>query len=383
MKVSRILVAGLGLALALSMGACSSTPAAPGASGSPAPAASSGGGAAAGNGELIGVSMPTKSLQRWNLDGSHLEDALKAAGYTVSLQYADNKVDEQVSQIQNMINAGAKVLVIAAVDGTSLTAVLQQAANSGAKVIAYDRLIMNTPNVDYYDTFDNYKVGTLQGNYIVDQLGLKNDTSKTYTFEPFAGDPADNNAPFFFAGAWDVLSPYVTSGQLKVLSGNTPANDDDWKKIGVPGWDTSKAQSNMQTRLNTYYTSQKVQVVLSPNDSLALGIEQALDAAGYSSSDWPLITGQDCDVPNTKNILAGKQSMCVWKNTPLEGDQAVKMVQGILGGTEVPVNDTKTYNNGQKVVPSFLSDPQVVTKDTVQSVLVGSGFYTADQLGLS
>jgi len=330
---------------------------------------------------LVGIAMPTRSLERWNNDGSHLESLLQDAGFETTLQYADNKVDQQITQLQNMINQGADVLVIASIDGTALGPVLDQAAESDIPVIAYDRLINGSEHVDYYATFDNELVGTLQGQFIVDELGLA-DGEGPFNLEPFAGSPDDNNARFFFKGAWDVLAPYVESGQLVVPSGKAPATVDDWASIGIQGWESAKAQSEMENRLNSFYTDKKVDVVLSPNDSLALGIEQALEGASYTDADWPIVTGQDADEANVKNMLAGKQSMTVWKDTRTLGDQVATMVQQIVAGDEVEVNDTESYDNGVKVVPSYLLEPQVVTPDTVESTLVESGFYTAEQLGL-
>ncbi|MBD7950304.1 sugar-binding protein [Oerskovia sp. Sa4CUA1] len=347
-------------------------------------AGSESGGGETGGGDtpLIGIAMPTRSLERWNNDGAHLEELLGDAGYETTLQYADNKVDQQITQLQNMINQGADVLVIASIDGTALGPVLDAAAKEEIPVIAYDRLINDSEHVDYYATFDNEKVGTLQGEFIAEQLGLAGGAGP-FNLEPFAGSPDDNNARFFFKGAWDVLTPYVESGQLVVPSGKAPATVDDWTTIGIQGWESAKAQSEMENRLNSFYTDKKVNVVLSPNDSLALGIEQALEGSGYAAGEgWPLVTGQDADEANVKNMLAGKQAMTVWKDTRTLGDQVAKMVQQIVDGEEVEVNDTETYDNGVKVVPSFLLDPQVVTADTVQTTLVDSGFYTADKLGL-
>ena len=331
----------------------------------------------------VGIAMPTKELERWNRDGAHLEALLKEAGFETSLQYAENKVDMQISQLQNMINGGADVLVIAAIDGTALGPVLEQAKQNDIIVIAYDRLINGTPNVDYYATFDNYRVGTFQGEYIRDALDLDN-AEGPFNLEPFAGSPDDNNAKFFFAGAWDVLKPYVDAGKLVTPSGKAPASNDDWASIGIQGWKTESAQSEMQTRLNSFYAGgEKVDVVLSPNDSLALGIAQALEAAGYKpGEDWPILTGQDADQANVLNILAGKQSMTVWKDTRKLGDRVATMIQQLASGEEVEVNDTETYDNGVKVVPSYLLDPTVVEKDTVEEILVGSEFYSAEDLGL-
>ena len=334
------------------------------------------------SGGLVGIAMPTKSLERWNKDGTHLEALLKKAGYKTTLQYADNKVDQQITQIQNLINQNPAVLVVASIDGTALAPVLASAAKNGIKVVAYDRLINDTKAVDYYATFDNYKVGQLQGQYIEKKLGLK-DGKGPFNLEPFAGSPDDNNAKFFFSGAWDVLQPYVKSGKLVVKSGKAPANDAKWASIGVQGWSSDTAQSEMQNRLNSFYATGKVDVVLSPNDSLALGIEQALQGAGYKvGQDWPLVTGQDADKANVVNLLAGKQSMTVWKDTRALGDQTAKMVDQMLKGSKVQVNDTKSYNNGKKIVPTFLLAPVPVTKETVKSTLVNSGFYSAKDLGL-
>ena len=341
-------------------------------------------GAAGGGGGLIGIAMPTRSLERWNNDGANLEKLLGDMGYETSLQFADNKVDQQITQLQNMINQGAEVLVVASIDGTALGPVLENAKAAGISIIAYDRLINETEAVDYYATFDNYKVGQLQGQFIETQLGLK-DGKGPFNLEPFAGSPDDNNAKFFFSGAWDVLKPYIDKGQLVVPSGKAPASDADWTKIGIQSWKSETAQSEMDNRLNSFYQGKKVNVVLSPNDSLALGIEQSLESQGYKAgTDWPIVTGQDADKANVKNMIAGKQSMTVWKDTRTLGDQVAKMVDQIVKGEKVTVNDEKTYDNGKKVVPTFLLPPQVVTNDKadITKSLVDSKFYKAADLGL-
>lgn len=341
-----------------------------------------GGGAEAGG--LIGIAMPTKSLERWNRDGAHLEGLLQGMGYETSLQYADNKQDQQNNQVQNMINDGAVVIVVASIDGTAMGPVLQQAADAGVKVLAYDRLINGTPNVDYYATFDNYKVGQLQGQYIVDHMEDYRGEDGEINLEPFAGSPDDNNARFFFGGAWDIIGPMVADGTFTCPSGKAPADSEGWASIGINAWQSSGAQAEMENRLNSFYgDGQKVNVVLSPNDSLALGIQQALDGAGYApGEDWPLLTGQDADLANVQAMLQGKQTMTVWKDTRMLGDQVSKMIDQMVKGEEVDVNDTDTYDNGEKVVPSFLIEPVVVTQDNVEEQLVESEFYTAEDLGL-
>ena len=334
-------------------------------------------------GGMIGIAMPTRSLERWNKDGANLEALLQEAGYETSLQYADNKVDQQITQLQNMINGGATVLVVASIDGTALGPVLADAASKDITVIAYDRLINETDAVDYYATFDNYQVGQEQGKFIEEQLGLA-DGAGPFNLEPFAGSPDDTNAKFFFSGAWDVLLPYVESGQLVTPSGKAPASNDDWASIGILGWGSDDAQAEMENRLNSFYSGDvKVDVVLSPNDSLALGIAQALEGAGYAPGDgYPVLTGQDADEANVKNMIAGKQSMTVWKDTRTLATQVATMVDEVLSGGEVTVNDEETYDNGVKVVPTFLLPPQVVVPDTIEEHLVGSGYFTAEQLGL-
>ncbi len=330
---------------------------------------------------LIGIAMPTKSLERWNKDGAHLEGLLQRAGYKTTLQYADNKVDQQITQIQNMVNLSPRVLVVASIDGTALGPALAIAKKRGITVIAYDRLLNRTENVDYYATFDNYRVGQLQGEFIRDRLPQ---LPSPATIEPFAGSPDDNNAKFFFSGAWDVVRPLLESGQLVCPSGKAPASNDQWTQIGVQGWSSETAQSEMQNRLNSFYAGgQRLHVVLSPNDSLALGIAQALQGAGYTPGDsYPLLTGQDADKANVLNMLAGKQAMTVWKDTRTLGDQVATMVDQVVKGQTVAVNDTTSYDNGVKVVPTYLLPPVVVTKDDVESTLVASGFYTKQELGL-
>jgi len=369
------LVAGMSV-LTLSLAACSS------GDNTSTTTSATGDTAAATEDCNVGIAMPTRSLERWINDGEGLKTALEADGCTVDLQYADNKTDQQISQIQNMVANGASILVIAAIDGTTLGPVLDTAGNAGATVIAYDRLILDSPNVDYYATFDNYSVGTLQGKFIEEQLGLANGDGP-YNFEAFAGSPDDNNAGYFFGGAWDVLSQYVDSGQLVNPSGTNPATKAKWQSIGILGWGSDDAQSEMDNRLGAFYAGgKKVDVVLSPNDSLAQGISQSLQLAGYTDADFPILTGQDGDKASVRLILDGYQSMTVWKDTRLLGERVDQMIHSIYAGETPEVNDTETYDNGDHIVPSYLIPPEVVTADTVQSKLIDSGFLKASDVGL-
>jgi putative multiple sugar transport system substrate-binding protein len=326
---------------------------------------------------LIGVAMPTQSLQRWNQDGANMKSQLEAKGYQVDLQYANNDVNTQIQQLENMITKGCNVLVIASIDGAALSDVLKKAADNKIKVIAYDRLIMKSPNVDYYATFDNFKVGVIQGQYIEQKLGLK-DGKGPFNAELFAGSPDDNNATFFFNGAMSVLKPYIDSGKLVITSGQT-----DFAKIAILGWESAKAQARMDNLITANYASgKKLDLVLSPNDSLAIGIIASLKNAGFGSADkpYPVITGQDCDKPNVKAMIAGQQSMSIFKDTRTLASKVVEMVDAIQKGQSAPVNDTKTYNNEVKVVPSFLCDPVFADKDTYKKILIDSGYYKESDL---
>ncbi len=321
----------------------------------------------------VGVSMPTKDLQRWNQDGANMKSQLEKAGYQVDLQFANNDIATQVSQIENMVTGNCKVLVIASIDGSALKNVLDSAKKKQIPVIAYDRLIMNSDAVSYYATFDNYKVGTVQGTYVKDTLDLDN-AQGPFNIEFTAGDPGDNNAGFFFNGAYDVLKPYVESGKLNVVSGQKTFDE-----VATPSWATETAQSRAENILSSYYADgTNVDVWLCSNDSTALGVENAL-AANYNGS-YPIITGQDCDIENTKNMIAGKQSMSVFKDTRTLASQVVKMVGQILKGEKVDVNDEKTYDNGVKVVPSFLCEPVFADANNYKTILIDSGYYTEDQL---
>ena len=328
--------------------------------------------ASSSGGTKVGVAMPTKDLQRWNQDGANMQKELEAAGYTVDLQYASNDTQTQISQIENMINSGCNVLVVAAIEGSSLGEAMNMAAEANIPVIAYDRLIMNTDAVSYYATFDNEKVGQVQGQYIIDQLDLEN-TDKTFTMEITAGDPGDNNASFFYNGAYKTLEKYINDGTIVVKSGQA-----DFDSAATEQWATEKAQSRMENILSRYYTDEDLDICLCSNDSTALGVENAL-ATNYNGK-YPIVTGQDCDIENTKNMIAGKQSMSVFKDTRTLASQVVKMVGQILNGETVDVNDEKTYDNGNKVVPSFLCEPVFADKNNYKELLIDSGYYTEDQL---
>ncbi len=337
------------------------------------PAAAPAAAAPAADAKLVGVSMPTKDLQRWNQDGANMEKELIAAGYKVDLQYGSNDIPTQVSQVENMIANGCQVLVIAAIDGDSLGTVLAQAKEKGIPVIAYDRLIMGSDAVTYYATFDNWLVGVKQGEFIEDALDLKN-AAGPFNIEFITGDPGDNNINFFFDGAMSILQPYLDSGKLVCPSGQT-----EKATVATPNWATDAAQARFETILGSNYADgTKLDAVLCSNDSTSLGVQNALKA-NYTG-EWPVLTGQDCDILSTKSMLAGTQSMSVFKDTRTLASKVVEMVDAIMQGKEPPINDTETYDNGTGIIPSFLCEPVACTPDMINDLLVASGYYTEADL---
>ena len=327
----------------------------------------------------VGVAMPTQSLQRWNQDGENMKAQLEAAGYEVDLQFANNEVATQVSQLENMILNGAQILVVASIDGSALGTVLATAKDAGIPIIAYDRLLTDTEAVDYYTTFNNYKVGQIQGQYVVDRFDLSNEAvTGPFTIEFTAGDPGDNNAGLFFSGAVDTLQPYLDSGKLVCLSGQL-----DFNSVATPDWDSATAQARMDNILSGYYADAltggtTLDICLCSNDSTALGVTNSLVAAGYTAENIPVITGQDCDIANTKNMVKGLQAMSVFKDTRILAAQTVAMVSDILAG-KTP-ETTSTYANGLMDVPTYECTPLFADASNYQELLIDSGYYTEEQL---
>jgi len=323
----------------------------------------------------IGIAMPTKSSSRWIADGDNMVKALQAKGYRTDLQYADNDIPNQLAQVENMITKGEKVLVIAAIDGTTLSNALQHAADAGIKVISYDRLIRGSANVDYYATFDNFQVGVQQAQSIEKGLGLK-EGKGPFNIELFGGSPDDNNAFFFYDGAMSVLKPYIDSGKLVVQSKQMGMD-----KVSTLRWEASTAQARMENLLSAFYTSKHVDAVLSPYDGLSIGIISALKGVGYGSKEvpMPIISGQDAEVPSVKSIINHEQYSTIFKDTRDLAKVAANMVDAVLSGGKPEVNDTKTYNNGVKVVPSYLLKPVSVDVSNWKAALIDTGYYKAEQ----
>lgn len=341
-----------------------------------------GGGAEAGSNEgaKIGVAMPTQQSERWIADGENVKAQLEELGYEVDLQYANDDIPTQISQIENMINGGAKALVIASIDGTTLTSVLDTAETQEIPVIAYDRLINESDTVDYYTTFDNYEVGVQQGTSLLTGLGVLDENGEPtgekgpFNVELFAGSPDDNNATFFWDGAMDTLKPYLDDGTLNVPSGQT-----EFEQAAILRWLPDTAQDRMED-LITVGGGDQLDGVLSPYDGLSIGIISALRSGGYSQAELPVVTGQDAEVGSVKSIVNDEQYSTIFKDVRELGERAVLMVDSLMQGEEPEVNDEETYDNGVKVVPAYLLESQIVTKDNYQEVLVDSGYYEASEL---
>ena len=374
----RLGFAALSASLALTLAACGGE----GAGGS----GGAGGGAEAE--ELtIGVSMPTQTSERWIADGENVQEQLEAEGYTVDLQYATDDIPTQSQQVDQMITEGADILVIAAVDGTALAGQLENAAANNIPVIAYDRLIRDSENVDFYVTFDNFEVGVAQANALLTGLGLLNPDGSPgtatgpFNIELFAGSLDDNNAFFFFDGAMSVLQPLIDDGTLVVKSGQT-----DIEQAATLRWQQETAQQRMETLLtSTYNDGSRVDGVLSPYDGLSRGIITALTAAGYgpnldSPNPMPPVTGQDAEIASVKLIQDGVQSSTIFKDTRLLAEQAVIAASAFAEGNEPQANDTETYDNGVKVVPSYLLPVETVFAEDIQTKLIDTEYWTEEEV---
>lgn len=331
--------------------------------------------------KVVGVAMPEQTLERWQADAAAVQDGLTEAGYEVELQFAGNDIPTQQEQIDQMITKGVDVLIVASIDGASLSTQLDAAASANIPVIAYDRLITGTENVDFYVTFDNFNVGVQQGTSLLQGLGILDDSGADtgekgpFNIEIFAGSPDDNNATFFYNGAMSVVQPYIDNGTLVVKSGQT-----DFGQVATQGWDQARAQSRMDDLVTSSYQSDKVHGILASNDALGRGAITSLQSAGYTLDDIPVVTGQDAELASTKWINEGWQYSTIFKDTRKLAVQAVDSAKALLEGGQPEANDTETYDNGVKVVPSFLLESDVVTSDNLTELLVDSGYYTQSEI---
>lgn len=383
MKFKKLMTAAAGLMMALSLAACSGGGA--GGTGTPAATNAGGGDASAAAGGKVGVSMPTQTSERWIADGEAVESQLKEAGFEVDLQFANDDIPTQSQQIDQMIAQDVKVLIIAAIDGTALAPQLDAAAAKGIKVIAYDRLIRDSENVDFYVSFDNFKVGVAQGTSLLNGLGVVDADGKEtgeagpFNIELFAGSLDDNNAHFFFDGAMSVLQPQIDKGVLKVPSGQTSID-----KVAILRWQQETAQKRMEDLLTANYQGDtKVDGILSPYDGISRGIITALQNNGYTGTigeGFPVVTGQDAEIASVKLIQDGVQFSTIFKDTRLLAERAVKSATDLLGGKEPEANNTEDYDNGKKVVPAYLLDVVTVTKENIVPALVETGYWTQEQI---
>ena len=371
------ILGGTAAAAALGLAACGGTGA---GSGGPDPDA-------APEDQTVGVAMPTQTYERWVADGNNIKKGLEDKGFTVDMQYADDDIPTQQQQIDQMINSGVAVLLIASIDGASLSAQLDAAEAAGIPVIAYDRLLTDNENVDFYVTFDNYKVGVNQANALMYGLGLLDEDFEKaddapegpLNIELFAGSLDDNNAHLFWQGAIDTLQPYFDDGTLTVLSGQM-----DIDQAATQRWEQETAQKRMENLLTTHYNSgEELAGVLAPADPLSRGIINALQNAGLGPTieeGLPIVTGQDAEIASIKLIADGVQSSTIFKDTRNLAEQAIVAAESILNGEDPEANDTETYDNGAKVVPSYLLEVQMVLESNYEEILVDSGYYTEEQV---
>lgn len=325
----------------------------------------------------VGISMPTQSSQRWIIEGNEMKDELEELGYTVDLQYGEDLVEHQINQIENMLTKGIDVLIVGAIDGGAMTDIVKKVKDSGALVISYDRLLMNTENVDYYVTFDSIRIGELQGGYIVDKLGLE-EGNGPFNIELFAGSLDDNNTALYWEGAMNKLNPYIEEGKLVVKSGQT-----DMNQCATLRWDGAEAQKRMDNILSSVYSDgSQLDAVLSPYDGISIGVLSSLKAIGYGSDNmpFPIITGQDAEIPSIKSILAGEQTQTVFINVKNLAAVAVRMADQYMSGEEVEVNMVDYYDNGVKKVSGMAIDATSIDIDNAVEELTSAGYYTEDQI---
>ena len=327
--------------------------------------------------KTVGILMPTQSSERWINDGANMKAQLEEKGYNVELQYAEDDTAMQVSQLENYVGKGVDCLVIAAIDSAVLVNAEAQAKEAGIPIIAYDRLLMDTDAVSYYATFDNKGVGTVIANYIKEakDLDAAREAGESYTIEFFMGSPDDNNALFLYNGIMEVLQEYLDDGTLVCKSGMTT-----FEETCILRWSQETAQANCENILTRYYADEDLDIACTAFDGFAYGVKAALLGAGYTTENWPLVTGQDAEVMATKNIIDGTQTMSIYKDTRLLASKAVTMVDAVLQGTEPEINDTEQYNNGVVTVPTYMCTPVAVDQANYEEILIDGGYYTAEQL---
>ena len=292
-------------------------------------------------------------------------------------QFAENDVNRQISQVDKFIDQDVDCLVIAAVDSYALSNVLEKAKEAEIPVIAYDRLIMDTDAISYYATFDNKGIGTIIANEIVAQADLEEvkKAGESRTIEFFMGSPDDNNAIMFYNGLMEVLRPYLDDGTLVCKSGKITFNE-----TAIIRWSEDSAAEKCARLLDTHYKNEDLDICASVFDGFAYGCKTALENAGYAEKNWPIITGQDADLKACKNIVAGKQTSSVYKDTRILAEKCVTMVNAVCNGSEPEINDIEQYNNRVITVPAYLCTPVIINADNLEEIIIDGGYYTEEEL---
>ena len=331
----------------------------------------------AGDQPLIGIALPNQSSARWTKDGDTMKDILVERGYRVDLRYAGDDVQTQIRQLEVMLENGAKVLVVTAVDGASLSAVLDKAAEGQVPVVAYDRLVLDTEAVSYCATFDNAGIGQLQAASLLNGIWDTKDAGP-HNIELFAGSPDDANASYVFDSAMSYLQNFIDAGLIRVPSGQATR-----EQAATQSWNRDAAQARMEALLAAYYSDGRtLHGVLSPNDGISQGIIAALDSFGYSAGTdgWPIITGQDADPVSVKLITTGEQYSTVLKDSRLLAMVAADMVEALLEDRLPVVNDVSTYYNNVIVVPTYCVVPYTVHAGNYRQLLIDSGYLSESEI---
>lgn len=339
---------------------------------------------------FIGLAIPETHVQRWLKDGASLKEYAESRGYRAEISYAGADQNVQNEQIRNFLKEGARLIIIASINEGVISAVAD-AAKAKVPVIAYDRIISNSADYDYYITFNNYEVGLFQGRSIEHGLDLKNSVaSNPKNIVLFAGSPTDGNAFFFYDGAMDILNPYIEKGVLNVVGAypKTSKDNDNFRAIAIENWQGSLAKARMKNILSAEGKNVVIDAILAPNDTLSRAIIDAcLEDPKYSGNKFPLITGQDAEADSILAIKNNRQYMTVFKDTTKLAEAAIILADYILTGNAVPSIPGATLasgdlasmgNTGKKVVKAFLLEPIFINKDN-WNIPVQAGFFTPEE----
>ena len=305
----------------------------------------------------IAVCFPN-TTSSWQRNGDSLQKLLEEEGFTVNVQFSAT-IEEQQQQVKDVIGKNPDCIVIGAIDSAAFVEVLENAKKKNIPVIGFDRIISNTDAISYYASFDNGAIGDGMGEYIAAALNLKNGGGP-FNIEFFAGGPSDNNAHIFFENTMKILEPYLRSGQLVCRSGQTT-----FEQVAVADWNSANARPRIQELMNRYYTDAPLQVILSPNDDIAGVI---LDEIGKAGKPYPIISGLDGDPAAFERIKNGQQTFTIAKDPDVLTAKCVRMIKAVVEGTQPDINDVTNYNNGVKVVPSYLCTPMIIDKTNVNSM---------------